>query len=77
MVRISAIAVAAVLFSLPAAAQTAPKGKSETAPGQTPATLGQLQTTPGDARNHAPGQAQTQPGGARDFAPGAGQRKTK
>jgi hypothetical protein len=75
MVRIAAIAVAAALFSLPAAAQN--KGKSGTAPGQAQTTPGRQQTAPGGARDLAPGQIQTEPGGAKDLAPGAGQRKTK
>ena len=75
MIRIAALAVATALFSLPAAAQPATKGKSDTAPGQTHTTPGQQQTTPGGAKNLAPGQKQTEPGGAKNLAPGAGQRK--
>jgi hypothetical protein len=75
MIRIAALVVAAALFSLPAAAQPATKGKSDTAPGQTQTTPGQQQTTPGGAKDLAPGQKQTQPGGAKDLAPGSGQRK--
>jgi hypothetical protein len=73
MIRITALALAAVLFSFPVAAQT--KGKSSTAPGQTQSTPGQQQKTPGGAKDLAPGQLQTTPGGAKDIAPGAGQKK--
>jgi len=75
MKRITALAVAAAFFSLPAAAQT-PPGKSGTAPGQTGLTPGHLQQgTQGSAKEFAPGQKQQEPGGAKNLAPGAGQRK--
>jgi hypothetical protein len=70
MMRIAALMLVAALFSLPAAAQPTNKGRSETAPGQTGQTPGQLHTAPGGA----PGQLQTTPGGAKDLAPGAAQR---
>ena len=68
--RIAALTLVAALFSLPAAAQPTNKGRSETAPGQTGQTPGQLHTAPGGA----PGQMQTTPGGAKDLAPSAAQR---
>jgi hypothetical protein len=73
MKRIAALAVAAALFSFPAAAQT--KGKSTTAPGHAGTSPGQQQTTPGTAKNFAPGQNQATPGEAKNLAPGADQKK--
>ena len=76
--RIAALAVAAALFSLPAAAQIPNKGKSDTAPGRNDGTPGQQQTTPGQAKDLAPGRNQgTDPGSAKSINPGSTQRKTK
>jgi hypothetical protein len=61
MVRIAALAVVALLISLPATAQE--KGRSSTAPGTTGQTPGQLQGTPGDAKNLAPGGSTNPPPG--------------
>ena len=41
------------------------------------AAPGQLQTTPGSAKNFAPGQNQKKPGGAKDLAPGQKQKNQK
>ena len=71
------LAVAAALFSLPAAAQIPNKGKSGTAPGRDDATPGQQQLTPGEAKDLAPGRKQgTDPGSAKSINPGSKQRKT-
>jgi outer membrane lipase/esterase len=65
--RIAALA-AALFFCLPAASQTLPKGKSDTAPGQTAKTPGQQQTAPGGAKDLAPGHEQAPPQGNSDVA---------
>ena len=71
MLRIGtfALALATVLFTVPAMAQNT---KSQTAPGQTGVTPGQqTQTTPGSAKDFAPGRLQ---GDAKDVNPGATRR---
>lgn len=68
MLRIGTIALATMLFAVPATAQN---GKSGTAPGQTGVTPGQTQTTPGGAKDLAPGRV---PGDAKDVNPGSTRR---
>ncbi len=71
--RLIALTVATLFAVTPAVAQS---GKSETAPGQTGKTPGQMQQDkPGTTgKDFAPGQKQTEPGGARDINPGSKQR---
>lgn len=76
--RIVIVALASLLLTLPAAAQTTiPKGKSDTAPGQTGKTPGQKQqkSTDKTGKDFAPGQNQKKSGGAMDINPGSTQRK--
>jgi hypothetical protein len=76
--RIVIVALASLLLALPAAAQTTnPKGKSDTAPGQTGKTPAQKQqkSDTKTGKDFAPGQNQKKPGGAKDINPGSTQRK--
>jgi hypothetical protein len=68
MLRIGTLALATVLFAVPATAQNS---KSGTAPGQSGVTPGQTQTTPGGAKDLAPGRLQ---GDAKDVNPGSTRR---
>ena len=69
MLRIGTLALATILLAVPAIAQNS---KSGTAPGQQgDVTPGQSQTTPGGAKELAPGQL---PGNAKDVNPGATRR---
>jgi hypothetical protein len=72
--RILAIAAATVFLAGSARAQS---GKSDTAPGQTGKTPGQMQQDNAGktGKDYAPGRKQTEPGGAKDINPGSKQRK--
>jgi hypothetical protein len=76
--RILVIAIASLLLSLPASAQTkTDPGKSGTAPGQTGKTPGQKQqkSKKKTGKDFAPGQKQKKPGDAKSVNPGSTQRK--
>lgn len=76
--RIIAITIAALLFAVPASAQTTNSpGKSNTAPGQTGKTPGQKQQKSDTkiGKDFAPGQNQKKPGDAKNINPGSTQRR--
>lgn len=73
MKRLLALTVAALFAATPAVAQS---GKSETAPGQTGKTPGQMQQDRAGktGKDYAPGRKQDEPGDAKNINPGSKQR---
>jgi hypothetical protein len=66
MKRLAALTIAALSAISPVAAQTASPGKSDTAPGQTGKTPGQMQQNNSGktGKDYAPGRKQDEPGDA-------------